>query len=79
MSKKKTTRPIKKNEELLPTTKKTNNFHIEFLNSEQKNAWKTFDENDIIFCLGAAGCGKTFLSTAYACQSILTKSKKRSL
>lgn len=77
MSKKKSTRPIRKSEELLPTTKKTNNFHIEFLNSEQKNAWKIFEENDIIFCLGAAGCGKTFLSTAYACQAILTKTKKK--
>jgi phosphate starvation-inducible PhoH-like protein len=57
--------------------KKANNFHIEFLNSEQKTAWKIFDENDIIFCIGAAGCGKTFLSTAYACQSILTKTKKK--
>ena len=57
--------------------KKSNNFKIEFLNSEQKAAWKTFEENDIIFCLGAAGCGKTFLSTAYACQSILTKTKKK--
>jgi len=67
----------KKKEEVLPTSKQSNNFHIEFLNSEQKNAWKTFEANDIIFCLGAAGSGKTFLSTAYACQSILSKSKKK--
>ena len=57
--------------------KKSGTFHIEFLNAEQKSAWKTFEENDIIFCLGAAGCGKTFLSTAYACQAILTKTKKK--
>lgn len=67
----------KKKEEILPQSKQSNNFHIEFLNSEQKAAWKTFEENDIIFCLGAAGSGKTFLSTAYACQSILSKSKKK--
>lgn len=57
--------------------KKSGTFHIEFLNAEQKNAWKVFDENDIIFCLGAAGCGKTFLSTAYACQAVLTKTKRK--
>lgn len=57
--------------------KKSGSFKIEFLNAEQKSAWKTFEENDIIFCLGAAGSGKTFLSTAYACQAILTKNKKK--
>jgi len=78
LSKKKTVRQPKSQPRITETReKKSGTFHIEFLNSEQKNAWKTFEENDIIFCLGAAGSGKTFLSTAYACQAILTKSKKK--
>ena len=48
-------------------------FHLEFLNQEQKNSFDIFQKNDIIFLLGEAGCGKTFLSTAFAVTSILTK------
>lgn len=78
MSKKRQTRRQLAENNISPATeKKSGNFKIEFLNAEQKTAWKTFEDNDIIFCLGAAGCGKTFLSTAYACQAILTKSKKK--
>lgn len=77
MSKKKTTRPIRKNEELLPTVKKTNNFHIEFLNNQQKKAWETIEENEITFLIGPAGSAKSFISSAYACSSILTKKQKK--
>lgn len=78
MSKKRQTRRQLAENNIVPATeKKSGNFKIEFLNAEQKSAWKTFEENDIIFCLGAAGSGKTFLSTAYACQAILTKNKKK--
>jgi phosphate starvation-inducible PhoH-like protein len=78
LSKKRQTRRQLAENNISPATeKKSGNFKIEFLNAEQKTAWKTFEDNDIIFCLGAAGCGKTFLSTAYACQAILTKSKKK--
>jgi phosphate starvation-inducible PhoH-like protein len=78
LSKKKPVRQTKSEPRTTETReKKSGTFHIEFLNAEQKNAWKKFEENDIIFCLGAAGSGKTFLSTAYACQSILTKNKKK--
>jgi phosphate starvation-inducible PhoH-like protein len=48
-------------------------FHLEFLNPEQKASFDIFQKNDIIFLLGEAGCGKTFLSTAFAVTSILTK------
>lgn len=70
-------RQLTENAPISSSEKKSNTFKIEFLNAEQKAAWKIFEENDIIFCLGAAGSGKTFLSTAYACQAILTKSKKK--
>lgn len=33
-------------------------FHLEFLNQAQKLAWAAFDQHDVLFLLGPAGCGK---------------------
>lgn len=33
-------------------------FHLEFLNQAQKMAWGAFDQHDVLFLLGPAGCGK---------------------
>lgn len=52
-------------------------FHLEFLNSEQRNSYEVFQNNDIIFFIGEAGCGKTFLSTAFAVSNFLTKKSKK--
>lgn len=52
-------------------------FHLEFLNVEQKNSYEVFLKNDIIFFIGEAGCGKTFLSTAFALSHFLTKKCKK--
>lgn len=79
MSKKKSTRAIKKNDEILPVTKKTNNFHIEFLNEHQRKAWQTIEQNEITFLIGPAGSAKSFISSAYACSSILTKKQQKIL
>lgn len=57
--------------------KKSGTFHFEFLNPQQKTAWKAIEENDIIFMKGKAGCGKTYISTAYAVQALLTKKVKK--
>lgn len=39
-------------------SKKDGSFHLEFLNSEQKQAFELYQKNDIIFLLGPAGSGK---------------------
>ncbi len=59
------------------TTKKSNSFHIEFLNPVQKIAWAAFQQHDVLFLTGSAGSGKTFLSVAFAINEILQKKKKR--
>jgi phosphate starvation-inducible PhoH-like protein len=63
-----------------PTPKKTaGSFHFEFLNAQQRKAWETIEQNEITFLIGPAGCAKSFISSAYACSSILTKRQKKIL
>ncbi len=52
-------------------------FHIEWLNINQKMAWQSFQQHDVVFMTGPAGTAKTYLATAFAVQQILTKEKKR--
>ena len=52
-------------------------FHIDFLNSAQKEAYDCFCDNDVTFLLGPAGVGKSYLATAFAINEILSKRKKR--
>ena len=52
-------------------------FHIEFLNSTQKMAYGGFQQHDILFLLGPAGTGKSYLSMAFAISEILNKKKKK--
>jgi len=48
-------------------------FKIELLNSAQKLAWAAFQKHDVLFLIGPAGTGKTFLATAFAIKSLLSK------
>lgn len=68
-----------KNQEtaITPVKKSSGSFHFEFLNNQQKKAWETIEKNDITFLIGPAGCAKSFISSAYACSSILTKKAKK--
>lgn len=52
-------------------------YNFSFLNEHQKQAWDTIDKNEITFLLGSAGCGKTYVSTAYAANSILKKQTRK--
>lgn len=67
----------KNQSQVIKTNKEESAFHLEFLNTEQKNSYEVFLKNDIIFFIGEAGCGKTFLSTAFALSSLLTKQAKK--
>ena len=53
------------------------NFHIEFKNDAQSLAWAAFQQHDVLFLIGPAGTGKSFLACAFACQQILNKEKKK--
>jgi phosphate starvation-inducible PhoH-like protein len=66
---------------LMSRTKKVSGkskFHLEFKNSSQKLAWNAFQQHDILFLVGPAGAGKTFLTTAFAVEQ-LKEGSKRSL
>jgi len=41
-------------------------WNIEFKNPAQKRFYNTIDSKDITFCIGPAGCGKTYLSVYHA-------------
>ena len=51
-------------------------YHIEF-KPGQSLAWTLFQKHDVLFLIGPAGTGKTFLATAFAISEVLQKSKKR--
>lgn len=53
------------------------NFHIEFKNNAQGLAWAAFKQHDVLFLVGPAGTGKSFLACAFACEQILAKERHR--
>jgi phosphate starvation-inducible PhoH-like protein len=56
---------------------KKQSFHLEFLNQAQKLAWSAFDQHEILFLIGPAGCGKTMLACAFAISEIISKKRKK--
>jgi len=62
---------------LLGSNNKRHSFHLEFLNASQKIAWSGFDQHDVLFLLGPAGCGKTHLAAAFAINEVLNKTRRR--
>lgn len=71
----KRTRQVTPKSQEKPTTGKE--FKIELLNSAQKLAWAAFQKHDVLFLLGPAGSGKTFLATAFAIKSFMAKEKEK--
>ena len=52
---------------------KNMNWDVEFRNSAQKRFYKTISKKDITFCIGPAGCGKTYLSVQHALKLLGSK------
>ena len=52
-------------------------FHLEFLHPSQKMAWSGFQQHDVLFLIGPAGCGKTHLATAFAINEVLQRRKDK--
>jgi phosphate starvation-inducible PhoH-like protein len=48
---------------------------IEFQTKNQELFYNTIDKNDISFCAGPAGCGKTYIAVYYALQQLATSKK----
>lgn len=51
-------------------------WNINFQNHNQQIFYDTIEKNDITFCAGPAGCGKTYIAVYYALEK-LAKSKNR--
>lgn len=52
-------------------------FHLELLNAGQKLAWGAFQKHDVLFLIGPAGTGKTFLAVAFAIKQLLAKESQK--
>ena len=49
-------------------------WNIDFKNNNQKKFWDNIVSNTINFCIGPAGCGKTYIATYWALQHLVDKS-----
>jgi len=61
------------------SSRASNKFHVEFLNTAQKMAYGCFQQHDVLFLIGPAGTGKTHLAMAFAISEVLQKTKKKIL
>ena len=52
-------------------------FHVEFKNQAQALAWAAFQQHDVLFLIGPAGTGKSFMACAFAIEQILNKQRKK--
>lgn len=71
------TKKIKKESKPSAPSSGGKNFHIEFKNEAQASAWAAFQQHDVLFLIGPAGCGKTFLASAFAIEQILNKQRSK--
>ncbi len=73
----KRSRPKKKEEtklnDLLEMEVGKKKFSLDYLNEFQKSVWCKLEKNDIIFLLGSAGTGKSYLAASYALYSLIEK------
>ena len=60
----------------LKDLKQLNFDEMEFKNSAQKRFYNTITKKDVTFCIGPAGCGKTFLSVHRALRELGDKESK---
>lgn len=52
-------------------------FHIDFKNEAQSLAWAAYQQHEVLFLIGPAGTGKSFLACAFAVQEVLNRRRKR--
>ena len=48
-------------------------WNIEFKNKNQAKFYDSINSNTITFCIGPAGCGKTYVATYWALQNLADK------
>ena len=68
---------LKEHEEMYSPVPKQSRFQLEFLNDSQREAYEAYQNNDIVFLIGPAGTGKTFLSVAMAIEELKKKARAK--
>ena len=61
---------INNKRQVLKDLKMLNFDELEYRNTAQKRFYETVSKKDITFCIGPAGCGKTFLSVHRALKEL---------
>ena len=70
------TAPKNKRQTILSVRRLLSNQKLVFRTQNQKTLYKLINENDVTFCTGPAGCGKTYITVHYALQKLAEKYSK---
>tara|TARA_R100001377_G_scaffold84730_2_gene68967 strand:- start:49 stop:879 length:831 start_codon:yes stop_codon:yes gene_type:complete len=66
----KSNQPCENKRQALSQIKRIDWGSLEFRTPNQKTFYRTIGRNDVTFCIGPAGCGKTYLATHYALKNL---------
>ena len=66
----KSNQPCENKRQALSQIKRIDWASLDFRTQNQKSFYRTIGRNDVTFCVGPAGCGKTYLATHYALKNI---------
>ncbi len=66
----KSNQPCENKRQALAQIKRIDWSSLEFRTQNQKSFYRTIGRNDVTFCVGPAGCGKTYLATHYALKNL---------
>ena len=66
----KSNQPCENKRQALSQIKRIDWKSLDFRTLNQKSFYRTIGRNDVTFCVGPAGCGKTYLATHYALKNI---------
>ena len=66
----KSNQPCENKRQALSQIKRIDWSSLDFRTLNQKSFYRTICRNDVTFCVGPAGCGKTYLATHYALKNL---------
>ena len=66
----KSNQPCENKRQALSQIKRIDWKSLDFRTKNQKSFYRTIGRNDVTFCVGPAGCGKTYLATHYALKNL---------
>ena len=66
----KSNQPCENKRQALSQIKRIDWNALDYRTKNQKSFYRTIGRNDVTFCVGPAGCGKTYLATHYALKNL---------